>query len=211
MARGAVQGLVTRRVAAVIVCLLLAGVAFLPEPAAGVPDRGGGRSAPADAVRGWRIGVSVEPTRIGPLAVSVGPVRPAPVNDARPWLQHELVFGNRGDRPVQFADTRISAFLSRRHRALIAGDEGCGYATWGRSGLELGCTLNLDAFSIDGHGSVSRMITLFKDVAGLQSLAPGRYVFRKPIRFQVGREIPEAGRGRTAVLRIVYEIEVAEA
>ena len=200
-----------RNFTAALVCLILVAVALLPEPAAGAPDLGSGRAAPANAVRGWRVTLSVEPERAWPLAVSVGAVRAAPVNEARPWFQHELVFENRGGRPVQLADTRIAAFLSPPHRALIAGDEGCGYGTWGRSSIELGCTLNLDPFAIDGHGSVSRTITLFKDVPGLERLASGRYVFSKPIRFQVGREIPEAGRGQTAVLRIVYEIEVLEA
>ena len=207
--RGPVQDFVARNLTAALVSLVLAGVA--PVPASGVPDPGGGRAAPADVVRGWRITVSVEPTRVGPLAVSVQTVRPAPVNDAHPWVQHELVLENRSSRPLQFADTRRSAFLSRRHPVLIAGDEGCGYATGIPSDFELVCTLNLDAFAIDGHGSVSRTITLFKEVPGLLSLSPGRYVFRKPIRFQLGSEIPELGQGRTAVLRIAYEIEAAEA
>jgi hypothetical protein len=153
----------------------------------------------------WTVSVSVEPTDVGPIAVSVGPARAVPENEARVWIEHDLVLENRGDRPVTFADTELSTFLGRR--ALIAADEGCGYAYEGRAPVEAGvCRLSLDAFVVEPHSEVRRTIALFQGLRGMEPLTSGTYVFEKPIRFQVGREIPEAGAGRAVVIRLVYEI-----
>ena len=161
----------------------------------------------AETFDGWTIAVSVDADDLGPLRVSVGPVEAAPGNDARPWVTHELVFENLGDRPLQFADTRTSRFIGPPgHRALLAADEGCGYGKPSGSAVEAGvCALYLDAMRIRAHSSASRTITLFKDLRKMP-LVEGTYVFEKPIRYTAGTSIPQEGTGREVVLRIVYEI-----
>jgi hypothetical protein len=165
------------------------------------------------ALDGPTVKVSVERSNLWPIVVSVRPARPAPRNDARPWVQHELVFENTGDRAVRFADTRTSAFIgpSGHRRRLLAADEGCGYGLETRtSPIEARvCLLYLDAFEVKPHASVSRTATLFKGLRGMEPLTAGTYIFERVIRFRVGHEIPDEGTGRTAVLRLVYEIEAA--
>jgi hypothetical protein len=57
------------------------------EPAAGTYSAGDG----------WIVHVSIEPSELGPIAVSVGRMRPAPENDGHPWLQHDIVLENTGE------------------------------------------------------------------------------------------------------------------
>ena len=49
-------------------------------------------------------------------------------------------------------------------------------------------------------------MTLFHGLPGMEPLAPGTYVFERPIRFHAGEDVPGPGTGRDAVLRIRYEI-----
>ena len=193
--------------AAFLACFVLSACALSSEQAPGALDRGDGRPAPVrpDALKGWRVSVSVEPTRLGPLVVSVGPVRPAAGNAAGAWVQHEVLFTNRGDRPLQFADIGFTGLLPPRRPVLIAGDQRCG-PTPSRP-LTFTCRLYIDAPVIAPHSSESRTITLYKGLRGLRPPASGTYVLRTPIRFKIGREIPGKGEGRRAVLRITYEIE----
>lgn len=166
---------------------------------------------PAGAIDGWTIRVSVEPSIVAPIVVSVRPARPATRNDARPWVRHELVFENRGDRPIQFADTETSAFIgpSGHRRRLLAADESCGYGyETPKSPIEARvCLALINAFAVKPHASVSRTLTLFKGLRGMERLAPGTYAYKRLIRFRLGREIPPPGTGRTAVLKVVYEVE----
>jgi hypothetical protein len=162
------------------------------------------------AGEGWVVRVSVEPSGQGPIAVSVGAIGRAPVTDAHAWLQHDLVLENRGDRPVSFADTRTGAFLGPRgRRVLLAADQGCGYGISERR-IELACLLYLDLLTLEPHEAVPRTVTLWKGLRGMKPLEPGTYVFRKKLRFRVGRVPPPVGTGRTAILRIVYRVGAAD-
>jgi hypothetical protein len=214
-----------RRIAVVVVTVAggLAAPAPMLEPARLAPEAAGRTdpcaqvtgcytAAPAPAFDGWRIDVTIEPSAVGPIRVSVGRARRARANDARPWFRHELVLENRGPRTVTFADTRTSAIIGPpERRALLAADEGCGYAlATPTSPIEPGaCALYLDILTLRPQRAARRTVTLFKGLRGLDRLAPGTYVFRKPIRFQAGRKPPKHGAGRTAVLRIVYELDRA--
>jgi hypothetical protein len=76
-----------------------------------------------------------------------------------------------------------------------------------RSRLEAGaCLLYLDAFELKPHGSTSRTVTLFAGLRGMARLSAGKYVFRRVIRFAPGHRIPAEGNGRTAVLRLTYDV-----
>ena len=151
------------------------------------------------------MSVSVRPSDLGPIVVSVARVRRASESDSRAWLQHELVFENTSDRPVSFADTRTAAVLGSRGRPMLVGaDEGCGYHRV--NPLRGVCLLYLDLLTIDPHGSASRTITLWTGLRGLKPLVAGRYVFRKPMRFQAGREVPAGGTGRTVRLELTYRV-----
>ncbi len=89
---------------------------------------------------------------------------------------------------------------------------GCGYGLSSpRAPIDPGaCATYLDILPVEPGRSAYRTITLFKGLRGLDRLQPGSYVFEKPIRFETGIELPEAGAGRTAVLRLVYEVEREE-
>jgi hypothetical protein len=155
---------------------------------------------------GWTVQVSVDPAEVGPIAVSVGRIRPAPVNGSQAWLQHDLVFENNSDRSVTFADTRNGMFLGPRARGvLLAADQGCGYGIYKRR-IELACLLYLDIPTLEPHTSLTRTLTLWKGLPGMNPLRPGTYVFRHPIRFRIGREPPADGSGQTAMLEIDYRV-----
>ncbi len=125
------------------------------------------------------------------------------------------MFDNRGGRRLQFADLRPSSFIRPNgyRRRLRAADETCGYAfATLKSPIEVGaCLALIRTFEVKPHGSASQTITLFKGLRGMERLAPGTYVFEKPIRFRPGRDMPASGTGRTAVLKIIYEIDRAAA
>jgi len=161
----------------------------------------------------WAVTVSVEPEQVGPITVSVGAMRRSPRSDAGPWLDHDIVFANTSDRLLRFADTRTSAFIGPPgdRRRLLAADEGCGYVPGTPSSrLEAdACQLYLDAFVVRPQRSVSRTVTLFKGLPGMKPLTARTYTFKKVIRFGAGREVPDEGTGRTAVLRLVYDIRRA--
>lgn len=199
---------------ALMVCVALAGCGSEPASEPGTVAEGSGpavTATPAGTIGGWRVAVSVEPTVVGPIAVSVRPIRPAPTTDARPWAQHELVLENTGGRPIQFADTDTSAFIgpAGHRRRLLAADKTCGYGyETPTSPIEAGvCLLMLNAFAVEPHSSRSQTITLFQGLRGMERLVPGSYVFEKQIRFWPGRRTPPPGSGRTVLLRVVYEIE----
>jgi hypothetical protein len=149
---------------------------------------------------GWVVRVSLEAPSLGPVEVSLTQPRPAPVNEARSWLEHELVLRNGGPRAITFADTRVARLLPR----LLAADEGCGY---GFPPLESACLTYLDIPTLDPGESDRRTITLWKGLPGMKPLVPGTYVFRKVVHFQATRKPPAAGEGRRAVLRIVYRVQ----
>ncbi len=149
---------------------------------------------------GWHVEISVAPPEISPLAISVSDPRPAEQNDAQPWLQHDLVFENRGDDPVRFDDTRTSVLLEN---ALLAADEGCGYGRLSpTSPIEAGaCNTYLDNLIVRPGRAETRTVTLFKELDGMAPLTGGSYVFARPIRFRVG-----SGDVQEAELRITYTI-----
>jgi hypothetical protein len=184
--------------------MLLLGCGGSSDPDASPPER----PSSAKAFDGWHIKVSVRPSIVSPLALSVGAPRAAPQTDARAWVEHELVFENQSRRLLRFADTETSAFIGPPGtRKLIAADEGCGYAQAATLPVEAGvCRLSLDGFSINPHAKVSRTITLFKGLTGMKPLTPGTYTFKRAIRFHVGNNVPGGGEGRSAVLSIDYRL-----
>jgi hypothetical protein len=167
------------------------------------------RALAARAFDGWNIAVSIRPSGVSPVVFSVEAPRAAPRSDSHPWVQHQLVLENTGNRRVQFADTESSAFIGAPGtRRLIAADEGCGYAIQSATApVEAGvCRLSLDSFDIKPHATKSRKITLFKGLRGMKPLIPGRYTFKKAIRFRIGHRAPAAREGRRVVLQIVYRL-----
>jgi hypothetical protein len=174
-----------------------------------VPPKAEEARSPAEDIPssfdGWNVQVSVEPHTIGPLALAVGSPRAAPVSDSRPWIQHTVEFHNRGDRLVRFHDTRTSGFLRRAGRpVLLVADEGCGYGKPRKKPVEPGaCLLYLDEFMVRPGATVRRTMTLFKDLRGMEPVAPGTYVWDKVIRFRLGSPNAPA---RTATIRLTYEL-----
>ena len=156
---------------------------------------------------GWAIVVQIRQRRIGPLQLATGVVRAAPHNDAEPWVRHKLIFRNLGDRPLPFDDTRTSKFLRLDEQPrLLAADEGCGYGIPSPGApVETACHSNLDTFVVKPHASVTREITLFRGLAGIDELAEGSYPFRKEIRFKVGSQ----GRNYEDTVTIRYVIRRA--
>jgi hypothetical protein len=176
--------------------LALAAAALLgPAPAAAelaIGSRSGGD--------GWVVTVSLESRGLGPLDVSVGPLRPASPSESHPWLQHELVLANRSHRTLIFADMRAVQIFSR----LLIAEEGCGFSL---GPLEPACVLYLDVPSLDPGESRRRTVTLWKGLPGLKPLAAGTYVFERKIRFRFGRAAPGPGHGRRGAVELTYRVE----
>jgi hypothetical protein len=174
-------------------------------PVQGAPSPTG---SPVPSFDGWTIRVFVEPGRVGPIELAVGPFRSAPESDSHPWIQHDVSFLNGGDRIVRFEDTRTSVFLRRAGEpVLLVADEGCGYGKPRRKPVEPGaCLLYLDAFTVRPGSTVRRTITLFKELRGMEPLAAGTYRWHKVIRFRVGGADAPV---RTATIRLTYELSRA--
>jgi hypothetical protein len=177
-----------------------------PQRGAGADQERAGQ--PARSFDGWTIRISLQPDTVGPIALDVGPIRPAQENAARPWIQHEIEFHNRGARPVRFRDTRVSLFLAgTARRVLLAADEGCGYEKPRNKPVRAGaCLLYLDAFAVRPGATVRRTITLFRDLRGMEPLLTGTYVWDKVIQFHVGKADAAV---RTATIRLTYELSPA--
>jgi hypothetical protein len=202
---------------------VLAGIfAMLFMVACGSSGSGQGSEVPGEAVAGaqiapkaltvghWRVRVTVRPARLGPVAFAARNLAPAERGNSHPWIEHDLVLLNTGARAVTFADTRSSAFLGQgSERRLLAADEGCGWAQNSpKASAQAGaCQASLEPIGVRPHASAKRSITLFWGLPGMDRLAAGRYVFRRPVRFQLGDRPPGEGAGRSEVLRLVYKVE----
>lgn len=141
----------------------------------------------------WRITLAGEPTRIGTLTVSA---RNLKLSTGRTWVQHRLVFRNRGSKPVTVQDTRSSRFLEDER--LLAGDDGCGYAidNPGDPVIPNACQRNLDRFVVPPRGTERRNVYLWKGLPGMRRLVPGTYMFPRPIETKA----------RSGVADLVYEV-----
>jgi hypothetical protein len=176
----------------------------LEEPAAAVPAQ------EALTAGRWRIQVSVRPSRVGPIVVSASHPAQTKPTDSKPWIRHDLVFRNTGDRPVTFADTRSSDFIGEGGRArLLAADEGCGYSQDAPQAPAMAgaCAAYLDRLKVKPGASARRSIALWKGLPGMDPLLAGTYVFLRPVRFQLERSQPGEGDGSSVVLEVMYGIE----
>jgi hypothetical protein len=155
---------------------------------------------------GWSVRVSVEPSDLGPISVSVGPLRPA-TGWGRQWLEHELVLTNTGNRRVTLADTWTVDKLGPRGRPMLLAeaDGRCGYRAV--RPLRAACILPLIFVDIQPGRSVTRVTTLWKGVRRMAPLEPGTYVFRQPLRFRLGKYPPAPGEGRTGAIELVYRVD----
>ena len=152
----------------------------------------------------WSVRVSVAETRLGPLLVKIGSTERARATSARPWIHHDLRFSNTAQQPLWFGDTRTSKFLRRNGPRLLAADEGCGYSFDPNSPVRPGaCMAYLDVFAVRPDASVTREITLFKELAGMAHLQEGVYRFDRHVAFRVGRD----GKRYRGTIALLYYVE----
>jgi hypothetical protein len=148
-------------------------------PSSATPASATGTSPPID--------VAVEARDLGPLTVTVGQPTAAPQNEARTWVQHDLTITNPGPSTVHLNDIRQSAFLGDPH-ALLAGDSvGCGYGAPADEPVEPVCTASYSPLTLGAHEAHVIQVLLWKGLAGLVPLTPGRYTLDKPIRYRQDR------------------------
>jgi hypothetical protein len=192
-----------RTILAIFGCWLAAGVA------SGCGNQGDSVSSLVGAspnLGGWSVRVKVEPSRIGRIRFAATPlVRPGVGSTAGAWAEGEIVIRNTGSGPVSFTLGRTAAMLSPG-RSLLATDEGCEYGSGGGSGV---CLMYLDAFTLPPGGSAKRSVTLYRDLAGMDPLAAGSYVFRKSIRIVAGATPPTVVGGDAVQLRLTYTVQLA--
>ena len=133
-------------------------------------------------IDGWYVSMSYEPTTVGPLGVSFGPIQKAP---GRAWVTHRYTITNQSDVTVQLDDSRTSTFLGP-HKNILA-ESGCGYAANGPSKPvhPNACeTIVVPQTLKPGH-SVTTAITLMTGLPGMGPLTSGTYVFNQPIGFTI--------------------------
>jgi hypothetical protein len=197
-------------VAAAVACVAVGGALVVRDggpPNGSRPAGGGGKQASPSQTgpaRGWTVRVSIEEPRVGPLQLSVSEMRSAAANDAEPWLEHDLVIENQGDVAVEVDDTRTSVFVPESGAPiLLVADEGCGYGVPSPGApVEPGaCRRYLDAFTVEPGDSASRVVTLYKELAGMAELQEGTCVFEKVLRFSLGEEPPQEH-----TVRLMYEV-----
>jgi hypothetical protein len=182
--------------------LALAAAALVVPASASAELAIGSRSAG----EGWMVAVSVTATGLGPVDVSLGPLRPA-TGWGNQWLHHDLVFTNDGDRVVTYADMWTADVLGPPGRPMLVGDADgrCGYRAV--KPLRGACILPLIFVDISPGRSETRVVRLWKGLRRMAPLEPGRYVFRQPLRFKLGRYPPAEGEGRRGVIKLVYRVE----
>jgi hypothetical protein len=166
-------------------------------------DAAGDEGAEAASTE-WTAQVSVEPTEVGPLEVSVGEVsKPRGARPGGSTIHHELTFENAGEREISFENQRSSRFVGEGTGLLVA-DNGCGYAIDGPgSPIEVGgCRSNLDLIELEPGETESRDVSLFRGLRGMDELEPGEYVFEHPVSFAVG------GEEHSAVLWLNYDVSL---
>ena len=194
--------------APLIVLLLVAGCASgRGEPEARAPKATSPapgeeiKTTAAIAAEGYSITARVEPRRIGPLHLTVRKLRKAKPNDAHPWLRHDLVLRNSGNRKLDFGDTRTSRYLEPGRR-LLGADEGCGYGKAKGKPIDAGaCALYLELLTLEPGESKKKDITLFKELPGMQEMKLGVYEFKKKLTFGIG-----TGARKPHAITIVYEV-----
>ena len=169
--------------------------------ALGVPDPAQAELAAGNASRadGWLVRASAEGRGLGAVEHSITQPRGARPNEARPWLQHELVLRNSGRTAITFADTRTARLLP----GLVVADEGCGYSLRPLSPV---CLAYLEILTLEPGQSTTRTITLWKGLPQMASLEAGRYVFTQNLRFRRGHVAPGRRGGRAPTVQIVYRI-----
>jgi hypothetical protein len=176
------------------------GSSTAPDREAGSPIGSTGTAAGAPRTT---IQVRIAPASIGPVSLSVTRLHPAKQNDAHPWVTHKIVFENRGDRLVEFDDTRHSAFVPNDAKpVLLVADEGCGYGKASPSApIEAGaCATYLDLMTVAPGKTATRDVTIFKGLKGMSKLKPGTYSFAKKISFH------SDGQRWSKTVRLIYTI-----
>lgn len=154
-------------------------------------------------VNDWVVAVSVQPfTFFSPIAISVGDVRPAPI-DSSAWISLELNLENRGDLLAVFDDDKTAAFVRRSGEpVLLVADVGCGYAHERRLVAPV-CTLSLAPYAVRPHSVVTRGMSVYAELTGMGELDEGTYAFSKGVRFRVGDRV------YTGSVRLTFEIRQA--
>lgn len=143
---------------------------------------------------GWRVRVTVKPSRVGPLAVAVQNVASGRRTRSRSWITHNVVLRNTSNQTITVGELRRSAFIGDRgHRRLLVADSEC----------YLVCFTVLPApLTITPHSSGKLSITVYKALPGMAPLIAGTYVFREMITFRARL----AKTLRRANLALAYEV-----
>jgi hypothetical protein len=165
--------------------LWLVSTAFQPTATPPLSSTSSPVPSPTPVFDGWTVSASLQQERFGPLEVSIGPLRAAKPSNAHVWIEQRFTIKNVSDRPVELADMRTSTFLGPPAKSLIAADWLCG---WGRDGpnapIEVGtCAAVLLSRVLQPGESVSRPISLFKELPSMSALTAGSYRFRQPIGY----------------------------
>jgi hypothetical protein len=195
--------------AAFVGSVALAGL-FVREHRPSTPPFGSTHpsASPRPSFDGWDVAVSIEPARVGPLEFSLGPVVAIADQGGTPaslkgWVQHSFTITNVGNRTVSLTDARTSVFLGPPPRSLIASDWYCGYGTE-RGRVQAGSCFSVSIGHIVRPGrSLSRNISLAKDLRGMSPLTAGAFVFRQPVGYVI---LGGNGSVRAFTIRLTYTI-----
>jgi hypothetical protein len=133
-------------------------------------------------IDGWYVSMSYEPTSVGPLAVSFGPIRKAP---GKAWVTHRYTITNQSDETVQLEDSRTSTFLGP-HKNILA-ESGCGYWANGpnKPVHPNACETVMVPRTLKPGHSFTTSITLLTGLRGMGPLTSGTYVFNQPIGYTI--------------------------
>ena len=188
--------MVERRVfAGAILALVLAACTSSPAVDHPQPSRSG--PTPPPSFGGWSLSASVEPSSIGSVRISLGPVTGVPKPG---WVEHAITFSNAGDRTVLLDLDNSNPFQgSPSKRLALSGLGFCG-GWFGAPRVPLPpklprvCVLMLISPVKLGPGrSVTRGITLYEGLKRMLPLVSGEYEF--PLAFPAW-VVPSPGKPR---------------
>ena len=164
--------------------LVFLGVLLASSACVGVDDAGSPNDPfhPDVVAEGWLVEVSVSPSRVGPLSVSLGELEADLDPDDPKWLSHIVTFVNVAEEVVRLEEVRASTFLRRdRDPVLLVADAGCGWVLpRGGKPVKPGvCFGDLVIAHLETGESFDQAVFLNKDLPGMEQLVEGTYVFHK--------------------------------
>lgn len=144
--------------------------------------------------------VSISGTALGPLQVSTSDLRPSEAG----WKEHTVTIRNTGAVTVHVEDVRRGEFVGDRE--LLVATEGCAYGFSPGEPVQPSCFMDHRPVTIEPGAESTIDVTLWRGLAGMNSLTSDSYVHRIPVRYSASQPYePGDEHGTEGEIILTYE------